>query len=437
MLKKIQAFPTQIEAITKLNDATTREVVFGGAKGGGKSYLGCIKFISSCLLYPGTRYFIARSELNDLRKHTIPSILEFFNKCGLQVENFAKYNGQDNYFQFHNGSRLDLLACKYLPSDPMFERFGSMQYTQGWIEEGGEVHHLAYTNLKLSIGRCLNDKYNLHYKLLVTCNPKKNWLYHEFYRPWRQGKLPADKAFIQSFCTDNTFNPTDYAATLDSIEDNITKQRLRYGIWEYDADTRCLIDFEKIADIFTNTFVAGGMRYISADIARAGKDKTTIGIWNGLRCEKIITLSKSMTTDTAKEINKLRLQYGIPLSNIIVDEDGVGGGVKDILNCKGFTGNGSAIKGNYINIRSECYYLLSKLINESKVFINQNNDEKLKALIIGELEQIKSRELDVEGKLAVIKKEDIREAISRSPDYADMLMMRIYFELRPVRGLSY
>jgi hypothetical protein len=418
-----------MEAMTRLNDNLTREIVFGGAKGGGKSYLGCSKFIPNCLFYPETRYFIARHELNDLRKYTIPSINEFCTKSGFRLSNYAKYNGQDNYFQFNNGSRLDFLSCKYLPSDQLYERFGSTQYTQGWIEEGGEVAGLAYVNLKLSIGRCLNDKYNLPYKLLITCNPKKNFLYHDFYKPFKSGKLSPEKAFIVSYCTDNTFNPTDYVRTLDEIKDNVTRQRLRFGNWEYDSDSTCLIEYDKITDIFTNTFINDGQPYLTCDVARLGKDTSTIGIWSGLRLIKIITIDKCLVTELAYKIRDLSYTYHIPLSNVIVDEDGVGGGVKDILGCKGFVNNSRSISGNYTNLKSECYYTLAKYVNESNIFIDVNENEKLKTMIIEELEQVKSKDEITEGKLAVISKEEVKKLIGRSPDNSDMIMMRMYFEI--------
>ena len=46
------------------------------------------------------------------------------------------------------------------------------------------------------------------------------------------------------------------------------------------------------------------------------------------------------------------------------------------------------------------------------------------------LKEIKSGEAVIKyGSSIGIAKEDIKEALGRSPDYADMLMMRMYFEL--------
>ena len=40
-------------------------------------------------------------------------------------------------------------------------------------------------------------------------------------------------------------------------------------------------------------------------------------------------------------------------------------------------------------------------------------------------------DVDSDGKLAILPKYKVRELLGRSPDYADALMMRMYFELVP------
>ena len=127
----------QLEAAKYWIDDTTTSLVYGGAKGGGKSYLGVSLIFGDAFMYPGTRYFIARKTLADLVKHTIPSIYEVFGHWGI-TENMYKFDGKNNMFKLHNGSEVLFLDAKYLPSDPMYTRFGSMQMTRGWIEEAGE-----------------------------------------------------------------------------------------------------------------------------------------------------------------------------------------------------------------------------------------------------------------------------------------------------------
>ena len=54
--------PKQIEAIRYWSDQTTEKILYGGAKGGAKSYTGCAIIFADALIYPGTQYFIARKQ---------------------------------------------------------------------------------------------------------------------------------------------------------------------------------------------------------------------------------------------------------------------------------------------------------------------------------------------------------------------------------------
>jgi len=57
------------------------------------------------------------------------------------------------------------------------------------------------------------------------------------------------------------------------------------------------------------------------------------------------------------------------------------------------------------------------------------DSEETKQIIIEELEQIKAKDADKDGKRKVISKDEIKANLGRSPDYADTLMMRMWFEL--------
>jgi len=409
-------------------DKTTADIVYGGAKAGGKSYLGCSLIFGDAFIYPETYYFIARKTLTDIRKFTIPSIHEVFEHWKLD-DSYYKYNGQDNYFELHNRSKVFLLDAKYLPSDPLYTRFGSMQMTRGWIEEAGEFDETVKNNLAISIGRWKNDKYNLTPKLLQTCNPVKNYLYRDYYKKFKADELEDWKAFIQALPSDNKRLPEGYIDNLIKTLSKNELERLVYGNWEYDDDPATLVDYDAIVDMFSNTHIKEGIKYITADIARQGRDKTVIGVWNGFKLIKINVLDKNLITEAAELITKLKTNYCIPTSNIVVDEDGVGGGVKDILKCKGFVNNSKALKGeNYSNLKSQCYFKLAKRINDREIYIN-GVDGKYKNQIVEECEQIKKDNIDKDGRQSVIPKDKIKELIGRSPDFSDMLMMREYFTL--------
>ena len=151
--------------------------------------------------------------------------------------------------------------------------------------------------------------------------------------------------------------------------------------------------------------------------------------WEGLHIKKIRSILKSAVNEVVDEIRLLQQQNNVRLTNIIVDEDGVGGGVKDYMRCRGFVNNSRALKGeNYQNLKTQCYYKLSDLVNTAQIGIDCP-DVNVKNQIIEELEQVRTKDADKDNKLQVIPKETIKDIIGRSPDYADALAMRMFFEL--------
>lgn len=435
MVATVRPTVKQHLAYQKLQDKTTKYLLFGGAAGGGKSWLGCEWLITNCYFYPGTKWFIGREELKRLRDSTL---LTFFKVCkfhGINPDLEFKYNGQDHYIEFNNGSRIDLLDLKYLPSDPLYERYGSVEYTGGWIEEGGEVNFGAFDILKTRVGRQLNDKYNLTSKILITANPKKNWIYSTIYKPFENGTLPKEYAFIKALVQDNPYMESNYIDNLHELKDKTKKERLLYGNWEYDDDPAKLMEYDNIVNLFTNTFITGigDEGFISADIARFGDDLTVIMVWKGWRVVEIKSYEKTSIPESIKIITNIAEKYKIPRSHIIVDEDGLGGGVVDMLHCKGFVANSTPIdvkgkKENYNNLKSQCYFILSEKVNNNEIYIDCK-DTNIVEKITEELEVVKQKDIDKDNKMAVISKDKVKALIGRSPDYSDCLMMRSYLDI--------
>ncbi len=418
-----------------LQDDVTDFLFFGGGAGGGKSWLGCEWLLTNCYFHPGSKWFIAREELKRLMGSSYVTFLKVCQHHQIPREDW-KLNGQYNYIEFTNGSRIDLLDAKLLPGDPFYERFGSLEYTGGWIEEGSEVEFMAFDVLKSRVGRHLNKEFGIHPKILITCNPKKGWIYKLAFKPWKTKTLPSNYQFIQSLYSDNPFTADEYGHQLSQITDKNTKERLMKGNWEYDADPATLISYDAILDLWSNTVPSGGEKYLIGDVARFGDDKAVYGFWEGLRCYKIIVLQKKGIDAQQEQVKMWARDERIPYSHILVDEDGVGGGLVDgVKGIKGFVANSVPLenpkteeKENFANLKAQCSYLLAQKINDHEMAVHIE-DEQVKEWLAEELEQIKSKDADKDGKRKIIPKEEVKEIIGRSPDFSDMVMMRMWFEL--------
>ena len=417
---------TQKQAFKYLLDNKTKEVLFGGSAGGGKSWLGTSYITLMCLQYPKTRYLMGRSKLDALKKTTLNTFFEVCTAWGLKAIRDYTFNGSTNVITFYNGSEIILKDLFLYPSDRNFDSLGSLELTGAFIDECNQITEKA-KNVVASRLRYKLDENDLIPKLLMTCNPAKNWVYTEYYRPAKDKTIKPYRKFVQSLVTDNKYISKHYERQLFEL-DELSKQRLLYGNWEYDATDDSLVDYNAIVNLFNSKGV-GGEKYITCDVARFGSDKTVIMYWEGLYLRQIQTLLKSAINDVVDNIRKLQQQNQVPLRNIIVDEDGVGGGVKDYLRCKGFVNNSRPLKNeNYQNLKTQCYYKLADLINKGQIGISCS-DVNVKNCIIEECEQIRTKDADKDNKLQILSKDTVKAIIGRSPDYADALAMRCYYEV--------
>lgn len=398
---------------------------------------------------------IGRRELKRLKQSVLVSLFDLLAKWGFRVDIHYSYNSSLGSIKFKNGRNPDtgevtfeggsefvLMDLAPMPSDPNYERLGSLEFTGAFIEEAAEVESKA-KEVVLSRIRYRLEEFGLIPKLLMTCNPHKGYLYREFYKPWKNKTLSLDKAFIRSLVTDNPHISQTYIESLRKIKDRVLRARLLLGDWEYSDDDLALFIYDALNDLFTNAPDTDKTGYLICDAARFGRDKAVIFRFEGLTAVEVHFWEKSSMPKLETELLLMAQTHHIPMSHVLVDEDGIGGGIVDHLKCKGFVGNSAPIepktkreikeveyKVNYQNLRSQCYYELGDKVN-SRLMSIITDSETVKDTIIEECEQIKARDVDTEGKLRVIAKDDIKAAIGRSPDFADTMMMRMYFEVKP------
>jgi phage terminase large subunit len=500
----INLLPKQTTAWDLLEDpqSLVDELGYGGGAGGGKTNFGCKLAIFLADTFPGSRGAICRFELKNLKRTTLASFFEVATELGLkQKQKGVKYwdydyNQQDGKITFNNAdkqrdippSEILILDTAPSPKDPLYTRLGGLELSWEWVDESNETPAKAIEilgtrvgrrnyrpeweeNLKKYFGRYDEESHRwiLRPISLETFNPEKGHIYQRFWKPFKEGTMPTYRAFVRALASDNPFLPRAYIQAI-LRKGKATIERLLHGNFDYDDDPTKIFIYDKILDIFSNTHVPGklpvmekgeqkfdeegepmfkrGERFLIGDVAGKGKDKTVLYVWEGFR---VIAIYWEPWTDQRLlriKVQELKEKYSIPLSNILLDYDGIGVGIVDELQCKGFQNNANAVtsqeekeqdlKANYKNLRSQCWFKLADFVNDNLIYI-ECADEEVKLMITEELDVIKEINEGSEKKKAIIPKggsgkEDenkvtIKSLLGRSPDFGDGLMMRMWFEV--------
>jgi hypothetical protein len=126
--------------------------------------------------------------------------------------------------------------------------------------------------------------------------------------------------------------------------------------------------------------------------------------------------------------------YGIHPSNVIVDSDGVGGPVADMLRGTNFVNNSKALHNqNFSNLKSQCYVKLAELFSQGEISLNVM-DPQLVDDLTQELLSIKLKDVDKDTKVSVMGKDQIKKMIGKSPDLADALMMGMLPHIKSLKS---
>ncbi len=262
-----------------------------------------------------------------------------------------------------------------------------------------------------------------------------------------------------------------YLANLLSLGDAEQNKLLR-GNWKMSLDGLALCDFQRVNDMFSNHLSSSSGKYITCDAARFGRDWAVIFVWYGWEVMKIVIFKQCESMDIFKAIERERANHGIPKSNTLVDQDGVGGGVVKLGQYVGFSGGAQPLKDpakvkipghkdynkkleNYKNLKTQCQYKLAEdHVNIGDIKINVNDATvvfyeggkqhfttktmhggkviDVRDLIKADFRSMKRKDRDIENKLQVIPKEEQKIILGgRSPDFGDNGMMRVYFDLMP------
>src|SRR5699024_7324295 len=289
------------------------------------------------------------------------------------------------------------------------------------------------SNLGLSVYESQPQKGRKNVDITICHKGLVKWLKRECYdgnefRSWKK-KIPkiiknADSVVIDEFL--RTFNLGDGYIHKGQRQYVTGSKQLCYDLHEM------ILKTNKLATIHIKSH-KGSISYIHG---RKITRKRDIYLISELK-EDSATISPKVINEYEDHVYNLEIDSSTKLYMVMFDGKQKkpffvhNGGVKDILNCKGFVNNSRAENGeNFGNLKSQCYWKLAEIVNNNKMYVDCL-EPSIQEMITEELEQVKGKEILTDNKQKVISKDKVKELIGRSPDYSDMLMMRMYFELKP------
>lgn len=230
---RLELSTKQTEAWQALDHPDVLEVFAGGGAGGGKSYLGCARQIVRRATYAGTRGFIGRESFTGLRDSTLKTYFSVLQLMGYRSGEHYTYNAQEHTVYYANGSEQHFRHMAHMPSDPDFNRFGSTEYTDAFVDEAPEVDQRACQVL-LSRLRYRHGEHGITPELLYTGNPGESWIKYAFVMDtegtWLD--LPRHRRRVLFTIDDNPDAQLrdSYRATLSHL-DAYDRARLLLGDW--------------------------------------------------------------------------------------------------------------------------------------------------------------------------------------------------------------
>ena len=317
------------------------EILYGGAAGGGKSYVQCQDAFLYALSYPKSRQLLLRRTFPDLEKSIIRTTLSIYPK------ELCKYSAGNHVWRFQNGSVLDFGYCA---NEKDVYQYQSAEYDVIRFDELTHFSEKMYTYL-ISRLRGANP-----YPKAVksSTNPGgigHSWVKRRFIDLGEPGVIHRTKTgntrvFIPSLVTENRWLMKEDPHYVDRLRELPKRdyEQLRFGNWdtydgqffdEWDRDLHVVSPFEIPRDwrrYFTMDYGldmlaaywiavdGGGNAYVyrevyQPDLIIAAAAETIKAAENGDRADDYIAPPDmwNRKSDTGRSTAEIFAQHGIVL----------------------------------------------------------------------------------------------------------------------------
>jgi len=425
--------PRQKLAWNEMRNPSVMDLMYGGAKGGGKS----VFFVAFVVAYC---YMIC--EMFNLKpSHTPPHVGWMGRKQAVDftattLETWKEWVPEE-YYVIKSGTEKagkhillwDRIAMDFggLDRRESINKFNSAEYGIIAIDQAEETTKDEVSVLRASRRLKINGKH-LPYKGLFTANPAKCWLKDEFITSPRE-----NYRFIQALPSDNPHLPNSYIQTLKDAFSHRPELLAAYldGSWDIADDAGQLIKSAQLLAAYSIDrlqFATEKRRLLTCDVARYGDDETVIYDMEETDIVDAEIYGQKDTMFTANTLARMSMDRDDCL--IAVDEGGVGGGVIDRL--KELKRTVIAINSShksddpkYYNRRAEIWDNAAKMFADGDIELHWQDDQ-----LKGQLTT--PTYLYRNSKILIEPKDDIKERLGRSPDRGDAYVNGL-FALRYVK----
>ena len=201
-----------------------KHILFGGARGGGKSWAVRDKAKRLALRYPGIKLLIVRRTIPELENNHIQPLRQ-------ELLGIAPYLKAERTFRFPNGSTLRFGYCA---TDGDLDQYQGAEYDVIFLDEAAQLREMWIRK----ITACLRGVNEFPKRIYYTCNPggvSHDYLKRLFIdRVYEPGEDPEDYFFIQSLVTDNRAlmaSQPDYIRQLEALPPRLRDAWL-HGKWD-------------------------------------------------------------------------------------------------------------------------------------------------------------------------------------------------------------
>lgn len=304
--------------------ATNKYICYGGARGGGKSYISRIKMCLLVLNYPGIQILLLRRTLAELRENHIIALQKLLKTNDIDPKKrIAVYKESTKEFKFPNGSRIVLGYCD---NENDVLQYQGQAYEVIVLEEATHFTEFQFQTLTESNRMSGNMKVDFNPRMYFTCNPGgvgHAWVKRLFIdRDYKETENPDDYKFIPSLVFENKYimeHDPNYVRTLENLPED-RKKAMLYGNWDI-FDGQYFSEFDRSVHVIEPFEIPKEwVRYRSIDY---GLDMLAC-YWFAIDpqgneyCYKELYQSELIISEAAKRIlevngdDKIKYTYGPP-----------------------------------------------------------------------------------------------------------------------------